>query len=243
MSHYSAQARKGRILIVDDAMFQRVLIRKILNRRGYAIVGEAKTGVEAVEMYFRLNPNLVTMDIAMPDMDGIDALKQIKARDIGAKIIVISSMRDAADRSKDAGAIAFLAKPIKDIELEKVVKKVLDGPDAPPSTSQVVISPPSAQVTTTPVRSSQLYQSLSNQQQGSRSSLPSSKEKARDETLKRWRLDQERTRREAIKKWMEKLEELEEQWVDGEITDEKFEKKKDRIKKILRDRAEQLSTI
>lgn len=81
-----------RILIVDDAAFMRMMIKDILIKNGFHVVGEAQDGLEAVEQYKELMPDLVTMDITMPEMDGITALKQILELNTGAKIIMCSAM-------------------------------------------------------------------------------------------------------------------------------------------------------
>ena len=76
------------ILICDDAAFMRMMIKDILTKNGYNIVGEAENGAKAVEKYAELKPDLVLMDITMPEMDGIEALKKIKAADANASIIM-----------------------------------------------------------------------------------------------------------------------------------------------------------
>ena len=80
------------ILICDDAAFMRMMIKDILTKNGYNIVGEAENGAKAVEKYAELKPDLVLMDITMPEMDGIEALKKIKAADANASIIMCSAM-------------------------------------------------------------------------------------------------------------------------------------------------------
>ncbi len=105
----------ARILIVDDAMFMRAMLKKILEERGYQVVGEATNGVEAVTKYMELNPDLVTLDITMPDMTGIDALKAIKAIDEDAKVIMCSAMGQNAMvmEAMQNGALDFLVKPFQ----------------------------------------------------------------------------------------------------------------------------------
>ena len=85
-----------RILIVDDAAFMRMMIKDILTKNGYEVAGEAADGVEAVEKYKELQPDLVTMDITMPEMDGITALKEIRKIDPDAKVIMCSAMGQQA---------------------------------------------------------------------------------------------------------------------------------------------------
>ena len=84
------------ILICDDAAFMRMMIKDILTKNGYNIVGEAENGAKAVEKYNELKPDLVLMDITMPEMDGIEALKKIKASDPNASIIMCSAMGQQA---------------------------------------------------------------------------------------------------------------------------------------------------
>lgn len=85
-----------KILIVDDAAFMRMMIKDILTKNGYEVVGEAADGLQAVEKYKELQPDLVTMDITMPEMDGITALKEIKKIDPNAKVIMCSAMGQQA---------------------------------------------------------------------------------------------------------------------------------------------------
>ena len=80
------------ILICDDAAFMRMMIKDILTKNGYNVAGEAENGMKAVEKFKEVNPDLVLMDITMPEMDGIQALKEIKKLDGGAKVIMCSAM-------------------------------------------------------------------------------------------------------------------------------------------------------
>ena len=80
------------ILVCDDAAFMRMMIKDILTKNGYNVAGEAENGAKAVEKYNELKPDLVLMDITMPEMDGIQALKKIKAGDPGAMVIMCSAM-------------------------------------------------------------------------------------------------------------------------------------------------------
>ena len=110
------------ILICDDAAFMRMMIKDILSKNGYNIAGEAENGVKAIEKYKEVNPDLVLMDITMPEMDGIQALKAIKAADSGAKVIMCSAMGQQAMviESIQAGAKDFIQKPV-DADLLKQV--------------------------------------------------------------------------------------------------------------------------
>jgi two-component system chemotaxis response regulator CheY len=85
-----------RILITDDTAFMRMTLRNVLEKNGYEVVGEAEDGLQAVEMYSSVNPDLVTMDITMPKMDGIEAIKRIMKKDPDARIIVVSAMGQKA---------------------------------------------------------------------------------------------------------------------------------------------------
>lgn len=112
-----------KILIVDDAMFMRMKLKDILERNGYEVVGEAQNGQEAFEKYKALEPDLVTMDITMPDLDGVAALKMIREYDGAAKVIMCSAMGQQAmvmDAIR-AGAMDFIVKPF---DTERVIEAV-----------------------------------------------------------------------------------------------------------------------
>lgn len=115
------------ILIVDDAAFMRMMIKDILSKNGYTVVGEAENGIKAVEKYKEVNPDLVIMDITMPEMDGIQAVKQIKAVDSSAKIIMCSAMGQQAMviEAIQAGARDFIVKPFQAERVVEAVKKVV----------------------------------------------------------------------------------------------------------------------
>ncbi|MEE1071421.1 MAG: response regulator [Cellulosilyticum sp.] len=116
-----------RVLIVDDAAFMRMMIKDILTKDGYEVVGEADNGVKAVEKYKELTPDLVLMDITMPEMNGIDAVKNIKAIDPGAKIVMCSAMGQQAMviESIQAGARDFIVKPFQADRVIEAVRKVI----------------------------------------------------------------------------------------------------------------------
>lgn len=117
----------NRILIVDDAAFMRMMIKDILEKNGYEVVGEAQDGAQAVEKFKELRPDLVTMDITMPEMDGIAALKKIREIDANAKVIMCSAMGQQAmviDAIK-AGAKDFIVKPFQADRVIEAVKKTL----------------------------------------------------------------------------------------------------------------------
>ncbi|MCI8543644.1 response regulator [Acetatifactor aquisgranensis] len=115
------------ILICDDAAFMRMMIKNVLTKGGYNVVGEAENGAKAVEKYKELSPDLVLMDITMPEMDGIQALKEIKGIDAGAKVIMCSAMGQQAMvvESIQAGAKDFIVKPFQEDRVLEAVKKVI----------------------------------------------------------------------------------------------------------------------
>lgn len=115
------------ILIVDDAAFMRMMIKDILSKNGYNVAGEAENGLKAVEKYNELKPDLVLMDITMPEMDGIAALKQIKAADGNAHVIMCSAMGQQAMviEAIQAGAKDFIVKPFQADRVLEAVKKVV----------------------------------------------------------------------------------------------------------------------
>lgn len=117
----------AKILIVDDAAFMRMMIKDILTKNGYEVIGEAANGIQAVELYKAHQPDLVTMDITMPEMDGIEAVKQIKAVNPGAKVIMCSAMGQQSmvmDAIK-AGASDFIVKPFQADRVLEAVKKIV----------------------------------------------------------------------------------------------------------------------
>ena len=116
-----------RILIVDDAAFMRMMIKDILSKNGYEVVGEAENGAVAVEKYAELKPDLVTMDITMPEMDGIEALKKIKQSDPGARIVMCSAMGQQAMvvEAIQSGARDFIVKPFQADRVLEAVSKAL----------------------------------------------------------------------------------------------------------------------
>ncbi len=115
------------ILICDDAAFMRMMIKDILTKNGYNIAGEAENGLKAVEKYNELKPDLVLMDITMPEMDGIQALKQIKSVDPSASIIMCSAMGQQAMviEAIQSGAKDFIVKPFQAERVLEAVKKVV----------------------------------------------------------------------------------------------------------------------
>lgn len=108
-----------KIMIVDDTSFMRLSIRKMLEKHNYEVIAEANDGKEAVRKYKECNPDLVTMDITMPDMSGIDALKLIRQHDPKAKVLMVSALgQDTFVRQAIVeGAASFLVKPFEEERL------------------------------------------------------------------------------------------------------------------------------
>lgn len=119
-----------KILIVDDSTIIRKALSVFLNQTGTTIVGEAANGVDAVEMYGRLKPDLVTLDITMPEMNGLDALKEILAGDPAARVIVVSALsaKENAVKALGIGAKAYVMKPFKKEELHETIQAVMAEP-------------------------------------------------------------------------------------------------------------------
>lgn len=115
------------ILVCDDAAFMRMLIKDILTKNGYNVAAEAENGIKAVEKYKEVTPDLVLMDITMPEMDGIQALKEIRKNDPAAKVIMCSAMGQQAMviESIQAGAKDFVVKPFQPERVLEAVKKVV----------------------------------------------------------------------------------------------------------------------
>jgi two-component system, chemotaxis family, chemotaxis protein CheY len=115
------------VLICDDAIFMRTMIGDILTQAGYRVVGEAADGAQAVARYRDLRPDLVTMDIVMPDMGGIDAVREIVRDDPGAKILMCSAMGQQAlvVEAIQAGARDFVVKPFQPSRVLEAVQRVL----------------------------------------------------------------------------------------------------------------------
>lgn len=123
----------ARIMICDDSAFMRSLLKRILTAAGHTVVGEAGNGKKAAELYPGLRPDLITMDLTMPEVDGLTGLKLIRAADGKAKVVVISAMgqKDIIVEAIKAGASDFLVKPFEEAQVLKVIHKVL-GHNAPP---------------------------------------------------------------------------------------------------------------
>ena len=119
-------ARK--VLSVDDAAFMRMMLKDILTKNDFEVVGEAENGKVAVASYQKLQPDIVTMDITMPEMDGIAAVKEIKSQDPAARVIMCSAMGQQAMviDAIQAGAKDFIVKPFQPERVLEAVSKALD---------------------------------------------------------------------------------------------------------------------
>ena len=120
---------KTRVLIVDDAIFMRNMLKDIFADDHYEVVGEASNGVEAVEKFKELRPDLTTMDIVMPFKSGIEATKEILAIDKDAVVVMCSALgqESLVMEAIEAGAADFVVKPFKPEDVQRVVNKVLAG--------------------------------------------------------------------------------------------------------------------
>jgi two-component system, chemotaxis family, chemotaxis protein CheY len=115
------------VLVCDDAVFMRTMVSDILSQAGFTVVGEAENGKQAVEKYQQLKPDLVTMDIIMPEMGGIEAVKKITQLDPGARILMCSAMGQQAlvQEALQAGARDFVVKPFQPSRVLEAVQRVL----------------------------------------------------------------------------------------------------------------------
>ncbi|MFA1820885.1 response regulator [Virgibacillus oceani] len=117
----------AKILVTDDAAFMRMQLKDILTRLGHEVVGEAENGKDAIEKCQQLNPDLITMDITMPEMDGIEAVAEIKKTNLDVKVIMCSAMGQQSmvlDAIK-AGAADFIVKPFNSDRVKEALDKVL----------------------------------------------------------------------------------------------------------------------
>jgi two-component system chemotaxis response regulator CheY len=115
-----------KILVVDDMLFMRVTLKSILEKNGFSVVGEAANGVEAVKKYKECAPDIVTMDITMPEMTGLEALKEIKQYDQNAKVVMVSAMGQErfVKEAIMTGAKYFIVKPYKEVQVIETLNKV-----------------------------------------------------------------------------------------------------------------------
>jgi two-component system, chemotaxis family, chemotaxis protein CheY len=122
-----------RLLIVDDALIMRKMIREIAVEAGWEIAGEAKNGREAVEFYRQLLPDLVTMDVVMPEMSGLDALRAIREADPSARVVMVTALDQKATlmESIQDGAIDFIVKPFEPGRMLGLLRKFRDQAVSP----------------------------------------------------------------------------------------------------------------
>ncbi len=116
-----------RVLITDDALFMRTTLRNILTKNGYEVVGEAANGRESVELFLKTRPDIVTMDITMPEMDGITAVKEIRKLDAGANVIMCTAMgqKNMVMEAVAAGARDFIVKPFQPDKVIEAIQKLI----------------------------------------------------------------------------------------------------------------------
>ena len=116
----------ARILVCDDSAFMRMMLKKLLLDKGHEVVGEAGNGKQAVQLYRELKPDLTTMDITMPLMDGLEALKCIREEDSQAKIVMVTAIgqKEIILEAVQAGAVDFIVKPFNPEHVEQVLEKV-----------------------------------------------------------------------------------------------------------------------
>ena len=115
-----------RLLVVDDAMLMRKLIRDVAAEAGWEVAGEAKNGLEAVALYDELRPDLVTMDVVMPGMGGLEALRMIRQRDPSAQVVMVTALdqkQTLMDSIRD-GALDFIVKPFERERIINLLKKI-----------------------------------------------------------------------------------------------------------------------
>lgn len=119
----------ARILVCDDSAFMRMMLKRVLIDNGHEIVGEAGDGMEAVQLYRQHKPDLITMDITMPKMDGIQAVTHIHEEDPLVRIVMVTALgqRTIITDAINAGASDFIVKPFDNIQVIETIKKVLEG--------------------------------------------------------------------------------------------------------------------
>ncbi|MCK8823970.1 response regulator [Fuchsiella alkaliacetigena] len=118
-----------RVLITDDAQFMRTMLKQLVEEQGYEVVAEAEDGKKAIELYKEHSPDLVTMDITMPEMDGIEATKEILDFDPNAIIVMCSAMgqKPMVVDALEAGAKDFIVKPIQAEKVKETLDSIFNG--------------------------------------------------------------------------------------------------------------------
>lgn len=117
----------ARVLVADDAIFMRATIKQMLEANGHSMVGEASDGRETIEMFKELKPDLIILDITMPGMDGIEALRRIREMDAQVKVIICSArgQQEIIAQAIQYGAEEFIIKPFKEEKLIAAIEKVM----------------------------------------------------------------------------------------------------------------------
>lgn len=120
---------KHRILVVDDSFYMRTMLKNMLSDAGYVIVGEAGDGETAIKMATETNPDLVTLDLILPDNTGLDVLKSIRRTSPNLKVIIVSAVGQEAivNEAIQSGANAYIVKPFAEEKVLEIVSGVLDG--------------------------------------------------------------------------------------------------------------------
>jgi two-component system, chemotaxis family, chemotaxis protein CheY len=116
----------GRLLVVDDAMLMRRMIRDVAVESGWEVVGEAKNGQEGVDLFDRLRPDLVTMDVVMPEMGGLEALRMIKGLDPSARVVMVTALdqKQTIEEAIRDGALDFIVKPFDRERIARLLGKI-----------------------------------------------------------------------------------------------------------------------
>lgn len=115
-----------KVLIVDDALFIRITLKQLLEKYNFQVIGEAGNGIEAVKLYKELKPDIVTMDVTMPEMDGIEAVQMIKGIDEQAKIVIVSAMgqKTMVIKAIESGACGFIVKPFNEAHVVETLNNL-----------------------------------------------------------------------------------------------------------------------
>lgn len=118
----------ARVLIIDDAKFMRMTLSNILNKAGHEVVGEGENGRDAIRLYRDLKPDLVTLDITMPEMSGLEAVKEIKKEFSNAKVIMCSAMgqQKMVVEAIEAGAKDFIVKPFDEARVVDAINRIIN---------------------------------------------------------------------------------------------------------------------
>ncbi|MDR6549202.1 response regulator [Paenibacillus qinlingensis] len=117
----------AKILIVDDAAFMRMMLKDILTKGGHDVVGEAENGLVAIQKYQELKPDIVTMDITMPEMEGVEAVREIRKKDANARIVMCSAMgqQGMVVQAIQAGAKDFIVKPFQGDRVLDAIRRAI----------------------------------------------------------------------------------------------------------------------